>query len=99
MALRENITKICNHGDPSLFEDIFEQFVPVSIKGVDTIIRLVDAASLCLGHPVQSDPNEDLLESCLLNSKLVTVTFNNFNIEEAANICIMFVAMIWHKGL
>ena len=82
LSLRENITKICRHGDPLLFEDIFEQFFPVSIKGVDTIIRIVDAASLCLGNPVQSDPNEDLLKPCVLDSKLVTVTFNNSKTEK-----------------
>ena len=82
VSLRENITNVRTHGDPLLFENIFEQFVPVSIKGVDTIIRLVDAASLCLGNAVKTDPKKDLLKPCVLNSKLVTVTFNNFESEK-----------------
>ena len=60
LHLRENVTAIRTHGDPLLFEKNFQQFVPVSIKGIDTIIRLVDAASLCLGNAV--DPNKELLK-------------------------------------
>ena len=80
--LRENIIKVRTHGDSLLFENIFEQSIPVSIKGVDTIIRLVDAASLCLGNVVQNDPNKEMLKPCVLDSKLVTVTFNNFKSEK-----------------
>ena len=82
VSLRQSITKVRTHGDPLLFENVFEQFVPVSVKGVDTIIRLVDAASICLGNAVKSDHNKDLLKPRVLNSKLVTVTFNNFEIEK-----------------
>ena len=82
LHLRENVTTIRTHGDPLFFEKIFQQFVPVSIKGIDTIIRLVDAASLCLGNAVESDSNKELLKPCVIDSKLVTVTFNNFKIEK-----------------
>lgn len=76
VSLSKNTVTIRTHGDVSLSERTFQQFVPVSVQGIDTIIRAVDAASLCMGNvlPSETKSNKQLLKPFVLGSKLITVT-------------------------
>ena len=69
------------------FQDIVEQLTPLmstSLKDIESVIRVVDAASLCMGNAIPDEQSQDeqLLHPSVLGSELVTVLFNNTNIEK-----------------
>ncbi|XP_028392672.1 uncharacterized protein LOC114517214 [Dendronephthya gigantea] len=86
-SLSKNTVTIRTHGDAvrlTQSEHTFQHFVPVSVESIDTIIRAVDAASLCIGNvlPSETKSNEHLLKSIVLGSKLVIVTLSDLKMEK-----------------
>jgi hypothetical protein len=81
----EGIT-VRTHGDAVPFHDIVDQLRPlhISLKNIETAIRVVDAASLCVGNSITDEQSEDeqILHDFVLGSKLITVILNNTKMEK-----------------
>jgi hypothetical protein len=81
----EGVT-VRTHGDAVPFQDIVDQLRPLytSLKDIETVIRVVDAASLCVGSAVPDEQSQDeqILHPFVLGSKLVTVIRNNTKMEK-----------------
>lgn len=74
------------HGDAVIFHEIATQLgqLSTSVKDIETVIRVIDAASLCMGNVVIEEQcqGEDYLHSSVLGSKMVTVLFNQSKMEK-----------------
>lgn len=81
----EGVT-VRTHGDAVPFQDIVDELGPLytSIKDIETVIRVVDAASLCMGNAVPDEESQDeqILQPFVLGSELVTVILNNSKMEK-----------------
>ena len=68
------------HGKEVLLKDVFgaDVGVPVSLYTIDTIVRLVEATSLCLGHLEIADENiGNFLQVPVSNSSVLEISMND----------------------
>lgn len=74
------------HGDAVLLKDIAEELgVSVSFYVIDTVIRLVEATSFCLGRliiPEETDSNIKLLEVPVAGSRVLSTTTSDSRKEK-----------------
>ena len=82
-SFSKNSLHIHTHSEAVLFQDICQQVVELSVKGIDTAIRIVDAASLCMGNivPCNTDCNERELLCPVRGSKTISLTLDTFKTE------------------
>jgi hypothetical protein len=74
------------HGEVVSLKDIIgEEFMVVSLNVIDTVIRLVEARTLCLGHlsiSRESDRESQLLQVPVSGSRLLSTTTNDSQKEK-----------------
>ena len=82
-SFSNNSVHIHTHGETVSFQDICQQLVQLSIKSIDTAIRIVDAASLCMGNivPYDTNCNERELLCPVRASKIITLTLHTLKTE------------------
>ena len=84
------------HGEPVPIEDILVSFGNdglVSIHAIDTVIRVLDAAFLCLGEEISTDADSDL-QVPVLGSQLANVKIKSVDTKRLiSSSCLLLVSI------
>ena len=89
-----NIT-MRTHGKEVLLKDVFgaDAGVPVSLYTIDTIVRLVEAISLCLGHLEMADEHAgNFLQAPVSGSSVLEISMNDCSKKMLVSTSCMLIA-------